>query len=91
MVLHEIANLGPSGLAGSIPAVGVFPIYDRFLNNISLYLFMPMVDLEDDKGIERAKQKDAVRHKHIYCSKCGRPKPCHDPECTQLHCNCSTL
>ena len=23
MVLHEIANLGPSGLAGSIPAVGV--------------------------------------------------------------------
>ena len=24
MVLHEIANLGPSGLAGSIPALGVF-------------------------------------------------------------------
>ena len=23
MVLHEIANLGPPGLAGSIPAVGV--------------------------------------------------------------------
>ncbi len=23
MVLHEIANLGPSGLAGSIPALGV--------------------------------------------------------------------
>ena len=52
---------------------------------------MAMVDLEDDHAIESAKQKEAVRHKHIYCQKCGRPKPCHDPECTQLHCNCGQL
>lgn len=52
---------------------------------------MPMVDLEDDCSIERAKKKDGVMHKHIYCQKCGRPKPCRNPECTQLHCNCNTL
>jgi len=50
-----------------------------------------MVDLEDDHAIERAKQKDGVRHKHIYCPKCGKPKPCLNPGCTQLHCNCGQL
>jgi hypothetical protein len=35
MVLHEIANLGPSGLAGSIPAVGV--LFEKWKNTKSLY------------------------------------------------------
>lgn len=52
---------------------------------------MAMVDLEDDVSIERAKQKERASHRHIYCQKCGRPKPCHDPECTEMHCNCGQL
>lgn len=52
---------------------------------------MAMVDLEDDRDIERVKQKDSVKHKHIYCQKCGLAKPCHDPDCTQRHCSCGIL
>ncbi|HOF44131.1 MAG TPA: hypothetical protein PK255_01705 [Candidatus Pacearchaeota archaeon] len=52
---------------------------------------MAMVDLEDIHSIERAKKKNSVNRKHIYCQKCGRAKRCHDPECTQLHCNCGQL
>ncbi|MGY4884058.1 MAG: hypothetical protein ACP5NZ_00585 [Nanobdellota archaeon] len=52
---------------------------------------MPMVDLEDDSGIERAKLRDVRNRKHDYCPKCGKPKRCHDPECTRMHCNCGTF
>jgi hypothetical protein len=53
---------------------------------------MAMVDLEDDAGIEKEKQKERKNKKHIWCKICGRPKPCYDPECPHVHhCSCGTL
>ena len=53
---------------------------------------MAMVDLEDDKGIENAKQKERRNKKHIWCPICGRPKNCNDPDCTHIHhCTCGQL
>jgi hypothetical protein len=53
---------------------------------------MAMVDLEDDKGIERAKGKERVNKAHTWCPKCGRPRRCNNPECTHItHCSCGQL
>jgi hypothetical protein len=53
---------------------------------------MAMVDLEDDREIEGAKGKEKINKAHTWCSKCGRPKRCNNPECTHItHCSCGQL
>jgi hypothetical protein len=53
---------------------------------------MAMVDVDDDAGIERQKQKDGRNKRHDWCPKCGRPKRCNDPSCTHItHCSCGQL
>jgi hypothetical protein len=53
---------------------------------------MTMVDLDDDKGIEKEMEKERKNKRHEWCKKCGRPKKCNDPDCTHIHhCNCNEL
>ena len=48
VVLHQIANLGPPGLAGSIPAVGVdFFILELILRDFTCLLYRDIVNLQN--------------------------------------------
>jgi hypothetical protein len=64
VVLHEIANLGPSGLAGPIPAGGVFYIcHNKVFKIVHIKFIMDKFEEERIREIVREEIKKAERRK----------------------------